>query len=269
MEVAGAYGPLLLVVVLSSSTTAVILCAFYFLVLRQSTHLPGRTSLGSLGALKDEDQKESRTRLTWPTDLIPSCPPQLPASLLPHVPEWGYFNVVAFGAAADGSDDTAAFVAALDAAAKCGGGSVFVPAGTYTIKGTLKVPKAVTLRGANEFPFRSWGHPGGQPEGTTLLAYAGQSDEGAEPFITLNQVRFTIPVRDYGTENALTHGIMTAERRRVWSEHLLPSSELREGCDSVSSVHPWEWGQQHCQELSTRQPVLWDRLDAYTWPPFD
>ena len=40
---------------------------------------------------------------------------------------------------------------------------MFIPAGTYTIRGTLNVPSNVVLRGSNEYPFRSWGLPEGPP----------------------------------------------------------------------------------------------------------
>jgi hypothetical protein len=102
------------------------------------------------------------------------------------MPDFGYRSVVAFGAKADGSDDTAAFDAALKAAGDDGGGFVFCPTGTYTLRGTLTVPPGVSLRGANEYPFRDWGKPGGAPMGTTLLAFAGRGDAGAAPFLSLN-----------------------------------------------------------------------------------
>ena len=63
---------------------------------------------------------------------------------------------------------------------------MFIPAGTYTIRGTLNVPSNVVLRGSNEYPFRSWGLPEGPPVGTTLLAYAGQGNHTSAPFIMLH-----------------------------------------------------------------------------------
>eukprot|EP00937_MAST-01D_sp_MAST-1D-sp2_P006481 g6481.t1 len=105
------------------------------------------------------------------------------------LPDFGYRNVAAFGAKADGSeDDTAAFAAALAAAYGDGGGFVFVPAGTYAVRGTLTVPPGVSLRGVNEYPYRDWGRPGAgaRPVGTTLLAYAGRGNASAPAFIQLN-----------------------------------------------------------------------------------
>jgi len=58
------------------------------------------------------------------------------------------FDVTDFGAdpSAD-SADTPAFISALDAAAKNGGGIVYVPQGIYTIGYTLHIPKNVHLMG--------------------------------------------------------------------------------------------------------------------------
>lgn len=57
------------------------------------------------------------------------------------------FNVKDYGAKADGSDDTSAIQAAIDAANTAGGGIVFVPAGSYTVT-TLKFYSLITIRGA-------------------------------------------------------------------------------------------------------------------------
>ncbi len=59
------------------------------------------------------------------------------------------FNVKDFGAIGDGrTPDTAAFVSTFNAAAKAGGGTVFVPQGAYNITNQLKVPDNVKLIGA-------------------------------------------------------------------------------------------------------------------------
>jgi hypothetical protein len=61
-------------------------------------------------------------------------------------PDW--LNVKSFGAKGDGTtDDTAAIQKALTAAGNAGGGTVYVPAGTYKT-GPLTIPQNVTLRGA-------------------------------------------------------------------------------------------------------------------------
>lgn len=99
---------------------------------------------------------------------------------------WGYISVTDFGAVGDGAtDDTAAFQSALDQAGSSGGGGVFVPARTFCIRGTLVVPAATVLRGANEFPFRSWG-TADTVAGTTLLAFASARNASGPAFVFLN-----------------------------------------------------------------------------------
>jgi hypothetical protein len=84
-----------------------------------------------------------------------------------------------FGARADGvTDDTAAFQSALLFMAENGGGTVWVPAGRYAIRGTLTVPVNVTLRG-------DWAPPAGEPRGSILLAYAGRGSAAGKPFLTV------------------------------------------------------------------------------------
>jgi hypothetical protein len=102
------------------------------------------------------------------------------------------YNVKAFGAKGDGkTDDTAAFQAALEAAAKAGGGTVYAPRGNYLFAGHLAVPSAVTLAGMwQSVPahngIRDKGLPKPTDDGTTLLPTEGAGKEDAPPFITLN-----------------------------------------------------------------------------------
>ena len=102
------------------------------------------------------------------------------------------YNVKAFGAKGDGkTDDTAAFQAALEAAAKAGGGTVYAPRGNYFFAGHLAVPSAVTLAGVwQSVPahngIRDKGLPKPTDDGTTLLPTEGAGQEDAPPFITLN-----------------------------------------------------------------------------------
>lgn len=96
-------------------------------------------------------------------------------------------DVHEFGAKGDGStDDTAAFQAALDRMAVAGGGTVFVPAGRYVVRGNLVIPFNVTLRG-------QWSKPAGKLIGTVLMAYAGRGSADGNPFITL---RVSAAVKD-------------------------------------------------------------------------
>ena len=59
-----------------------------------------------------------------------------------------YYNVTDFGAKTDGTDSSPAIQAALDKAAADGGGTVYIPRGTYTVKTTLLKPAKVSILGA-------------------------------------------------------------------------------------------------------------------------
>jgi hypothetical protein len=87
------------------------------------------------------------------------------------------FSVKDFGARGDGrTDDTAAFQRGLDRAKEIGGGSLHVPAGRYAIRGRLRIPIGVTLRGI-------WRNPreGGEAAGSILMLYAGRGTADGEP----------------------------------------------------------------------------------------
>jgi len=99
----------------------------------------------------------------------------------PNPPVIGY-DVKEFGAKGDGAtDDTHAFHLALNKMAAAGGGTVWVPAGRYVIRGTLAIPLNVVLQGEWEKPV-----PGQPVAGTILMAYAGKGKVDGTPFITLD-----------------------------------------------------------------------------------
>ncbi len=92
------------------------------------------------------------------------------------------FSVKDFNAAGDGkTDDTQAFQNALDAMGKAGGGTVFVPEGHYALKGNLRIPVSVTLRGEWKKPVENL-----PLRGTVLKVYPGKGSSEGTPFITLN-----------------------------------------------------------------------------------
>ncbi len=91
-------------------------------------------------------------------------------------------DVIYWGAKGDGvTDDTIAFQKAMDYISTKEGGTVFVPAGTFAIHGSLMIPNGVTLQG--DAPKVDANKP---VEGTLLLAYAGRGNENGTPFITMD-----------------------------------------------------------------------------------
>jgi len=90
------------------------------------------------------------------------------------------YDVLEFGAAADGqTDNTQAFQSAMnEASAK--GGTVHVPAGQFRFDGVLSIPEGVTLKGIAEGPTLN-----SLKRGTLLMVYSGRDDEDSSPFITL------------------------------------------------------------------------------------
>ena len=87
-----------------------------------------------------------------------------------------------FGALGDGTtDDTAAFRAALEAAAARPGTVVSVPIGNYLIASSLTIPAFTTLEGVWRSP-TAWS----ARKGSTLLATYGKGDEDGPPFMALH-----------------------------------------------------------------------------------
>ena len=90
------------------------------------------------------------------------------------------YNVVQFGAKGDGvTDDGSAFDQALAAASKDGGGTVFVPDGTYYIHRSLTIREGVTLRG-------TWEDPDSRGKGTLIITDHEALGRAGVPFITMS-----------------------------------------------------------------------------------
>jgi hypothetical protein len=91
------------------------------------------------------------------------------------------FSVADYGATGDGvTDVTSIFQDRLNALGNLGGGTLFVPKGKYVLRGTLIIPKGITLRGEWKKPVK------GEPvEGTILMAYSGRGNVNATPFISM------------------------------------------------------------------------------------
>ncbi len=97
----------------------------------------------------------------------------------PHPARRALFVVTDHGASPDAADNTGAFQAALDAAGEAGGGTVYVPAGYYTLAGTLRVPTGVELRGIFDVPHHTIS------AGSVLRTTAGRGEEDGTPFLQL------------------------------------------------------------------------------------
>ena len=115
----------------------------------------------------------------------------LAAESKPPSSEDHHFNVRTFGAKADQTtDDTAAFQTAIDAASASGGGTVFVPAGTYRLNGQLIIKRNVTLEGIftapPTIPWTAESLGKNAPNGSVLLAFSGKGYAGGAPFIQLD-----------------------------------------------------------------------------------
>ena len=90
-----------------------------------------------------------------------------------------------YGAKGDGiTDDTDAFLLALNDLQDAGGGVLYLPEGRYIIDDVLYIPQNVTLIGDWKSPYE-----GGNGTGTILLAYFGRDYEPGgpsdRPFITM------------------------------------------------------------------------------------
>ena len=97
------------------------------------------------------------------------------------------YNVADYGAVSGtvesipSQDSSKAFAAALAAAGRAGGGTVFAPAGVYRLDQGLKVPSGVELRGS----FEAQHYGNSTHRGTQLYAYAGKGSASAAPLIAL------------------------------------------------------------------------------------
>ncbi|MGI5832882.1 MAG: glycosyl hydrolase family 28-related protein [Thermoguttaceae bacterium] len=95
------------------------------------------------------------------------------------------WQAVQYGAVADGqTDSTSAIQNALNDAAQAGGGTVSLPAGRFVVRGTLSIPRGVTLEGTyrSALTIESVDQ---KVDGTILLAYAGRGSNEGSAFISL------------------------------------------------------------------------------------
>ena len=106
------------------------------------------------------------------------------------------------------TDDTAAFQSALAAAAANGGGTVFVPGGTYRLNGSLTVPAGVELRGIFDTPNDT------KVKGSLLNVHGGRNNAGGTPFIQLESgagirgFTFHYPEQIYNAADTINYGMV-------------------------------------------------------------
>ena len=143
---------------------------FYFILVISASHIGARPSIKH----KSLQDRFRRVR----TSLLDGQHSDYAVSLSNSTTPFGYVNVAAFGAVADGTtDNTQAFQAALNS----GAGKVFVPVGRYMFRGTVVVPPYTVLQGANEFPFSAFaggsillvGSAGGNVSGPAFIFLQG------------------------------------------------------------------------------------------------
>ncbi|MGE4286320.1 MAG: glycosyl hydrolase family 28-related protein [Phycisphaerae bacterium] len=103
-------------------------------------------------------------------------------------------------------DDTAAFENALAEAASAGGGTVFVPAGSYDIRRPLVIPQGTELRGVSNSPHGTVTH------GSLINIRTGKNEPDAAAFISLSPrsglrgLTFHYPEQIYEPANKKTGG---------------------------------------------------------------
>ncbi len=132
------------------------------------------------------------------------------------------YSVRDFGATGDGvTDVTSIFQARLTALGNLGGGTLFVPSGRYVIRGTLLIPRGVTLRGEWQKPVK-----GEAINGTILMAYTGRGNETAASFITMEP---TAGVADLA----------------IWYPEQLPDN-ITPYSPAITFGEPGYWGNEFC-----------------------
>ena len=91
------------------------------------------------------------------------------------------YNFGEYFAANTDMDATRALQALINAMNEKGGGTIFIPAGTYTFTGTLNIPEGVTIQGDWRAPTAE--HP--EATGTIFKIYSGRGNDNSTAFITM------------------------------------------------------------------------------------
>lgn len=139
------------------------------------------------------------------------------------------FNVRDFGAVGDGhTSDTAAIQAAIDAAAKAGGGDVYIPAGTWIVTPGEKPADGALMLKSNVFIK-------GEGMGTTVLKLADGTDHAVTGIIRSASGEAT---HDFGVSNLTLDGNRDATSGKVdgWYNGFLPGQPGQDTNVTLSGV---------------------------------
>lgn len=131
--------------------------------------------------LKINNQSENEVLISQePLNFKKLDVPPHPYAAVPRPVTDDLYDVVKFGAIADGvTDNTPVFQAALDSAGNNGGGTVYIPAGMYRLNGHLVIPSGVELRGTWDVQHHT------RSKGSILLPVEGKNNADGTPFISL------------------------------------------------------------------------------------
>lgn len=139
------------------------------------------------------------------------------------------FNVRDFGAVGDGhTSDTAAIQAAIDAAAKAGGGDVYIPAGTWSLTPGAKPADGALMLKSNVFIK-------GDGMGATVLKLADGTDQAVTGIIRSASGEAT---HDFGVSNLTLDGNRDATSGKVdgWYNGFLPGQPGQDSNVTLSGV---------------------------------
>ncbi|TDV58146.1 hemolysin type calcium-binding protein [Pseudomonas graminis] len=139
------------------------------------------------------------------------------------------FNVRDYGAVGDGhTSDTAAIQAAIDAAAKAGGGDVYIPAGTWSLTPGDKPADGALMLKSNVFIK-------GEGMGTTVLKLADGTDQAVTGIIRSASGEAT---HDFGVSNLTLDGNRDNTSGKVdgWYNGFLPGQPGQDSNVTLSGV---------------------------------
>jgi polygalacturonase len=181
---------------------------------------------------------------------------------LPRFPR-RVFNVLAYGAVADGTtDNTAAFKAAIEACNRAGGGRVLVPAGTY-LTGAIHLKSNVDLHLEAGATLTFSGDVSRYP--TVLTRYEGIECMNHSPMIYAYRER-NIALTGSGTLDAGQTSVWNKGSERAYLESLIsqgitdPAQRVVPGSGHVmrsTFVEPYRCDTVLIQGVTLKNPLFW------------